>query len=63
MSIGSLEQGLSDELETYDKWVGPHKGQKVFEAGQAYQLREKEVSYMANFGPENDDIRAENGYF
>ena len=39
------------------------KGRKVFEAGQAYQLREKEVSYMANFGPENDDIGAENGYF
>jgi hypothetical protein len=39
------------------------KGRKVVEAGEAYQLRELQVSYPANFGLENDDIGAENTYF
>jgi hypothetical protein len=39
------------------------KGRKVVEAGKAYQLRELEVSYPANFGLENEDIGAENTYF
>ncbi len=39
------------------------KGRKVVVAGAAYQLREPQVSYLANFGPENDNIGAENTYF
>ncbi len=39
------------------------KGRKVVEAGEAYQLREPQVSYPANFGLENDDIGAKNTYF
>ncbi len=38
------------------------KGRKVIKDGTAYQLREPQVSYLANFGPENDDIGAENTY-
>jgi len=38
------------------------KGRKVVEAGAAYQLREPQVSYLVNSGPENDDIGAENTY-
>ena len=39
------------------------KGRKVVETGEAYQLREPQVSYPFNFGLENDDIGAENTYF
>jgi putative transposase len=39
------------------------KGREVIEGGEAFQLREPEVSYHINFGPKNDDIGAENGYF
>jgi hypothetical protein len=39
------------------------KGRRVVKSGSAYQLREPEISYMANFGPKNDDIGAENGHF
>ncbi len=39
------------------------KGRKVVETGEAYQLREPQVSYSSNFGLENDDIGAENTYF
>ena len=38
-------------------------GRKVVEAGPSYQLREPQVSNLANFGLENDDIGAENTYF
>jgi len=38
-------------------------GRKVVEAGAAYQLRESQVAYRADFGPEKDDIAAENTYF
>jgi hypothetical protein len=38
------------------------KDRKVVEAGTAYQLREPQVAYSANFGLENDDIGAENTY-
>jgi hypothetical protein len=37
-------------------------GRKVVEAGEAYQLREPQVSYPANLDLENDDIGAENTY-
>ena len=36
------------------------KGRKVVEAGEAYQLREPQVSYPANLDLKNDDIGAEN---
>lgn len=39
------------------------KGRRVVQTGSAHQLREPEISYMANFDPKNDDIGAENGYF
>ena len=39
------------------------KDRKVVEARTAYQLREPQVAYPANFGLENDDIGAENTYF
>ncbi len=38
-------------------------GRKVVEAGEAYQLREPQVTYPANLGLKNDDIGAENTYF
>jgi len=39
------------------------KGRVVIEGGEAFQLREPGVSYLIDFGPKNDDIGAENGYF
>jgi hypothetical protein len=39
------------------------KGRKVVEAGPIYQLREPQVSYLTDFGLENDAIGAENTYF
>jgi putative transposase len=39
------------------------KGRVVLESAEAFQLREPEVSYLVDFGPKNDDIGAENGYF
>jgi len=39
------------------------KGQKAVEAGAAFQLRESQVAYPADFGPEKNDIAAENTYF
>ena len=39
------------------------KGRKIVEVGEAYQLREPQVSYPSNFGRKNDDIGAENTYF
>ena len=39
------------------------RGRKVVGAGKAYQLRELQVSYTANFGFENDYIGLENTYF
>lgn len=38
-------------------------GRKVAGTGEAYQLRDPQVSYPSNFGPENKDIGAENTYF
>ena len=39
------------------------KGRVVLESSEAFQLREPGVSYLVHFGPKNDDIGAENGYF
>ncbi len=39
------------------------KGCKVVESGATFQLRESQVAYRADFGPEKDDIAAENTYF
>ena len=39
------------------------KGRKVVAAGEAYQLRETQVSYPVNLDLENDDIGVENAYF
>ncbi len=39
------------------------KGRVVLESAEAFQLREPGVSYLVDFGPKNDDIGAENGYF
>jgi len=39
------------------------KGLKVVEAGLVYQLREPQVSYLNDFGLENDAVGAENTYF
>jgi hypothetical protein len=36
------------------------KGRKVVEVGPVYQLREPQVSYLTDFGLENDAIEAEN---
>jgi putative transposase len=38
-------------------------GREVIGAGEFYELREPEISYGANFGHENDDLRQENTYF
>jgi hypothetical protein len=35
----------------------------VLESEGTFQLREPGGSYLSGFGPKNDDIRAENGYF
>jgi putative transposase len=39
------------------------KGRVVLESSEAFQLREPGVSWLIDFGPKNDDIGAENGYF
>ena len=39
------------------------EGRVVVESAEAFQLREPGVSYLVDFGPKNDDIAAENGYF
>ena len=39
------------------------KGRKVLEGGEAYRLREPQVSYPDVFGTKNADIGAENSYF
>ena len=39
------------------------KGRKVLEGGEAYQLREPQVSYPDIFGTKNADIGPENSYF
>ena len=39
------------------------KGRVVLESAEGFQLREPRVSYLVDFGPKNDDIGAENGYF
>jgi hypothetical protein len=39
------------------------KGRKVVEAGSVYQLREPQVSYLTDFGLENDAIGVENTCF
>jgi putative transposase len=39
------------------------KGRVVVESAEAFQLREPGVSYHVDFGPKNDDIGPENGYF
>jgi hypothetical protein len=67
-----LDGKKGDFLDTHDKRFVKNtkqalsikaKGRKVVEAGEAYPLREPQVSYPANFGTENDDIGAENTYF
>jgi hypothetical protein len=35
----------------------------VFESAEAFKLREPEVFYLVDFGPKNDYIGNENGYF
>jgi hypothetical protein len=35
----------------------------VLESAEAFQLREPGVSWLIDFGPKNNDIGAENGYF
>jgi hypothetical protein len=35
----------------------------VFENADPFQIRKPGVSYHIDFGPKNDDIGAENGYF
>ena len=39
------------------------KGRKVLEGGEAYRLREPQVSYPDVFGTKNADIDAENSHF
>jgi putative transposase len=39
------------------------KGRKVVETGEAYQLRDPQVSYPSSFYHENDDIGPKNTYF
>ena len=39
------------------------KGRVVAESAEAFQLRESGVSYLADFGPKNDDIGEKSGYF
>ena len=39
------------------------KGRLVLKSAEACQLREPGVSYYIDFGPKNDHIGAENGYF
>jgi hypothetical protein len=38
-------------------------GRELMEAGESYELREPEISYEADIGHENDDLRRENTYF
>ena len=35
----------------------------VLKSAEAFQLRERGVSYLVDFGPKNDDIEAKNRYF
>jgi putative transposase len=39
------------------------KGRVVLECEEMFQLQEPGVSYLVDFGPKNDDIGAEDGYF
>ena len=39
------------------------KGRMVLKSEEAFHLREPGVSYRADFGPKNDGIDAENGFF
>ena len=38
-------------------------GRDIIESGGSHELREPGVSYLVDFGPKNDDVGAENGYF
>jgi hypothetical protein len=49
--------------ETKEKLGIRVMGREVKRAGESYELREPEISYEANFGHENDDLRQENTYF
>ena len=60
----SIAVGTQGYVEKTKQKLGIRaKGRKVVETGEAYQLREPQVSYPSNFGFENDDIGAENTYF
>ena len=57
MVISSIH-GRKDKVELRIR----AKGRKVFEGGEAYQLRDPQVSYPDVFDTKNADIDAENSY-
>jgi hypothetical protein len=59
--LRALQSELRDLLKRQNRSL--ESEQKVAGTGEAYQLREPRVSYPSNFGPENEDIGAENTYF
>ena len=60
----SIAVGTQGFVENTKQKLGMRaKGRKVVEAGEANQLRERQVSYPSNFDPKNDDIDTENTYF
>jgi len=60
----SIAVGSERFVHSTKKELGARaKGRAVLEGGEAFQLREPGVSYLVDFGPKNNDIGAENGYF
>jgi REP-associated tyrosine transposase len=62
--IQSISVGTRGFFEKTKQILGiKSNGRRVVETGDAYQLREPQVSYSSNFGHENEDIGPENTYF
>jgi putative transposase len=60
----SIAVGSEDFVHRTKEELGARaKGRVVLESAEAFQLREPGVSYLIDFGPKNDDIGQENGYF
>ena len=60
----SVAVGSKDFVETIKKKLGLRaKGRKILENDGGFQLREKTVSYIANFDSKNDNIGGQNTFF
>ena len=60
----SVAVGSKDFIETIKEKLGLRaKGRKILENDGGFQLREKTVSYIANFDSKNDNIGGQNTFF